>query len=95
MTTTWLVRSLVGFSSTGFMATSGSAPAASACTHWAWPISPPSAVTAAFNAMFWPLNGATRTPRRANSRHSPVTIHDLPASLVAPQTTRPPLTAET
>ena len=73
------------------MAASGSTPAASACTHWAWPISAPSAVTAALSAMFWALNGATRTPRRASSRHSPATTNDLPASLVVPHTseTRP------
>ena len=74
------------------MATSGSTPAANACTHWACPISPPSAVTAALRAMFWPLNGATRTPWRARRRHRPVTTHDLPASLVVPHTTRPPFT---
>ena len=55
-------RSPVGFSSTGFMATSGSAPAATAWSHWARPISPPSAVTIEFSDMFWPLNGATATP---------------------------------
>ena len=44
-TMTWLVRSPVGLSRIGFMATSGSTPAASACTPWARPISWPSAVT--------------------------------------------------
>ena len=34
-----------------------------ACSAWARPISPPSAVTALFSAMFCGLNGATRTPR--------------------------------
>ena len=38
-TTTWLRRSLPGLSSTGFIADSGSARAARACTHWARPIS--------------------------------------------------------
>ena len=89
ITTTWLVRSLVGLSSTGFIAASGSTPAATAWTHWAWPISAPSAVTDALSAMFWALNGATRTPRRASSRHSPATTNDLPASLVVPHTTQP------
>ena len=44
-TITWLVRSPVGLSRMGFMATSGSTPAASACTPWARPISRPSVVT--------------------------------------------------
>src|SRR4051812_21259799 len=35
--------------------------------------------------MFWALNGATFTPRRASSRHSPVTTWLFPASLVVPQ----------
>ena len=30
--------------------------------------------------MFWALNGATRTPRRASARHNPVTTRLLPAS---------------
>ena len=38
----------------------GAIPAASACTTWARPISPPSAVMKEFSAMFWLLNGATR-----------------------------------
>src|ERR1700733_10781900 len=86
MTTTCAARSPVGFSSTGFMATSGSAPAASAWSHWARPISPPSAVTIEFSDMFWPLNGATATPRRAKSRHRPVVTVDLPASDAVPHT---------
>ena len=40
--------------------------------------------------MFWDLNGATPTPRRASIRHRPVTTVDLPASLAVPQTMRPP-----
>ena len=48
----------------------------------------PSAVTAALSAMFWALNGATFTPWRASSRHSPATTNDLPASLVVPHTRR-------
>ena len=45
-----------------------------------------SSVTAELLAMFWALNGATRTPLRASSRHRPVTTSDLPASEVVPQT---------
>ena len=45
ITTTWLVRSPVGLRRIGFMATSGSTPAARACTPWARPISCPAAVT--------------------------------------------------
>src|SRR3954451_10860998 len=40
--------------------------------------------------MFWALKGATRTPRRARARPSPVTTVDFPASLVVPQTISPP-----
>ena len=90
ITTTWLARSLVGLSSTGFIAASGGTPAATAWTHWAWPISAPSAVTDALSAMFCALNGATRTPRRARSRQSPATTNDLPASLVVPHTSSDP-----
>ncbi|CFE89098.1 Uncharacterised protein [Mycobacterium tuberculosis] len=39
--------------------------------------------------MFCALNGATRTPRRANARHSPAVTALLPASLVVPATSRP------
>ncbi len=45
MTTTWLVRSPVGFKRIGFMATSGVTRAASAWMPWARPISCPSGVT--------------------------------------------------
>ena len=44
----------------GFMRTSGSIPAACACTTCARPISNPSRVTKLFRAMFWLLKGATR-----------------------------------
>ena len=60
ITTTWERLSASGFSRMGFMSTVGSMPAASAWTAWARPISSPSAVTAAFRAMFWALKGATR-----------------------------------
>ena len=87
---TWLVRSDVGLSRIGFMATSGAIPAAWAWAAWARPISWPAGVTAELSAMFWALNGATRTPRRASSRHSPVTTVLFPASLAVPQTMSPP-----
>jgi hypothetical protein len=79
-------------SSTGFIADSGSARAATAWTHWARPISEPSAVTIELLDMFCALNGATRTPRRANARHRPVVTTDLPASDVVPATSRDPVT---
>ena len=55
MTTTWLLRSPPGLSSTGFMAASGTAPAASAWIHWARPISAPSAQTIELLDMFCAL----------------------------------------
>ena len=39
--------------------------------------------------MFWALYGATRTPRRANARHSPVVTTLFPASEVVPATSSP------
>ena len=51
---------------------------------WARPISPPSAVTAEFSAMFCGLKGATATPRRLRMRHSAATNNGLPASDVHP-----------
>src|SRR6185312_5556735 len=59
---------------------------------WARPISPPSTVTAELLDMFCALNGATDRPLRANSRHSPATTIDLPASEVVPATSSAPLT---
>ena len=56
--------SACGFSSTGFMSTRGATPQARACSAWARPISPPSAVTAALFDMFCGLNGRTMRPRR-------------------------------
>src|ERR1700720_64443 len=70
----------------------GASPAARACMAWARPISPPSVVTAELLDMFCALNGATRMPLRANSRHSPATTIDFPASDVVPATSRAPLT---
>ena len=86
-TTTWLVVSLSGLSSTGFMRTSGLTLAARACSHWAVPISPPS-TTRALLDMFWALNGATRIPRRQDQRHSAVASRLLPALLDTPCTIR-------
>src|SRR5581483_3084657 len=76
--------SLSGFSSTGFMSVWGSTPAASACSAWARPISPPSTVTAALFDMFCGLNGITRKPRRTAARAIPATMSDLPTSEPAP-----------
>ena len=59
-------------------------PAAWACTAWARPIAPPSAVAALLGAVFCGLIGATRTPRRRSQRHRPVTSALLPASEVVP-----------
>src|SRR5579872_298488 len=42
--------------------------------------------------MFCALYGATRTPRRANARHSPVVTTLLPASDVVPATSSPLIT---
>jgi hypothetical protein len=90
ITTTWLRRSLPGLSSTGFIATSGRTPAATAWIHCARPISPPSTTMLLFD-MFWALNGATRIPRRANARHRAVVTTDFPASDVVPAIRRDPL----
>src|SRR5579859_10532 len=70
----------------GFMSTVGSTPAACAWANWARPISPPAGHTAALLDMFWALNGATRSPRRANKRHSPATSVLLPADEAVPWT---------
>ncbi len=42
--------------------------------------------------MFCALNGATRMPLRANSRHRPATSTDLPASELVPATSNAPFT---
>src|SRR5579859_2377845 len=70
----------------GFMSTVGSTPAACAWANWARPISPPAGHTAALLDMFWALNGATRSPRRANKRHNPATSVLLPADDAVPWT---------
>ena len=75
------------------MAASGTTPAARACNHWARPISDPSRQTIELLDMFWALNGATRTPRRANHRQMPAVTNDLPASEVVPATSSPPVIA--
>jgi len=92
-TTTWECRSPAGLISTGFIAASGSTRAAAACIAWARPISPPSAVTMEFSAMFCALNGATRTPRRASHRHRPATTTLFPAPEVVPATRSAPFHA--
>src|SRR3546814_765513 len=79
-TTTWAPTSLCGFSSTGFISVVGAIPQARACSAWARPISPPSAVTAALFDMFCGLNGLTARPRRAKARQSPAASSDLPTS---------------
>src|SRR5258708_9901699 len=68
------------------MSTVGSTTAACAWANWARPISPPAGHTAALLDMFWALNGATRSPRRANNRHSPATRVLLPADDAVPWT---------
>src|ERR1700687_321874 len=68
------------------MSTVGSTPAAWAWANCARPISPPAGHTAALLDMFWALNGATRSPRRANRRHSPATSVLLPADDAVPWT---------
>src|SRR3989338_6435132 len=83
---TWAPVSLLGLSSTGFISVCGASPAAWACTAWARPISPPSAVTALLSAIFCGLNGTTLTPWRLSQRHSAVTKVLLPASEVVPCT---------
>ncbi|MCY1295626.1 hypothetical protein D9M70_449740 [compost metagenome] len=85
---TWAPMSVLGLSSTGFMSVWGARPQAWACTAWARPISPPSAVTALFSAMFCGLKGATATPWRLSQRHRAVTSVLLPASEVVPCTIR-------
>ena len=66
------------------MSTEGSRPAARACSHWARPISPPSAQTAALFDMFCALKGATESPRRKAARQSPAVKRDLPTSEPVP-----------
>src|SRR5450631_4365870 len=66
------------------MSTDGATRAARACSAWARPISPPSAVTAALFDMFCGLNGRTFSPRLANARARPATISDLPTSEPVP-----------
>ena len=66
------------------MCTLGATRAARACSAWARPISPPSAVTAALFDMFCGLNGRTLRPRFAKARARPATISDLPTSEPVP-----------
>jgi len=83
--TTWLLESASGFTSTGFIRTSGRMPAASAWKYWAAAISPPS-TTRALLDMLNALNGAVLTPRRAKDRASAVTRKLFPAQLEHPCT---------
>src|SRR6266446_5310631 len=71
--TTWQPVSLSGFRRAGFISSAGSKPHASAWAACARPISPPPRHTAALLDMFCDLNGATRTPDRANNRQRPAT----------------------
>src|SRR5690349_13580344 len=89
------VRSPPGLSRIGLNRTLGSSPAARAWIAWARPISPPSTVTTELLDMFCALNGATRTPRRANNRHRPATTTDFPASELVPATSNAPVIRET
>src|SRR6185295_6513076 len=57
---------------------------------WARPISCPEGVTTELSDMFCALNGATRTPSRASSRHRPATTVLFPASEVVPHTINAP-----
>ena len=67
------------------MCTLGATRAARACSAWARPISPPSAVTAALFDMFCGLNGRTVRPRRVKSaRQARATSSDLPTSEPVP-----------
>ena len=93
MTITWLWRSPDGLIRIGFIAASGSMPAAAACTACARPISLPSRATTEFSAMFCALNGATLTPRRCSQRQMPAVTTDLPASECVPQTRIAPFIA--
>ena len=82
----WLPVSLEGFRRIGFIRTSGSFPAASACTACARPISSPSGVMWLFKAIFWLLNGAVRNPSSRKIRQSAVTRRLLPAPDMVPWT---------
>ena len=85
---TSLLLSPLGLSSTGFMAASGSRPAAQAWTAWEYAISPPLQSTQAFRLMFCPLKGTGCSPRCNRWRQSAVVIKDLPAPLLVPSTIR-------
>ena len=68
------------------MSTWGGTPAASACTAWARPISPPSGVTKELRAMFCDLKGRTRSPSWRNRRQRAVVIRLLPTEEAVPCT---------
>ena len=88
-TTTWARRSLPGLSRTGFIADVASTPAACAWRYCARPISEPSRQTIEWFDMFGAVYGATDRPRRARTRHSPVTTRDFPASEEVPVISSP------
>src|SRR5215472_5771607 len=94
-TTRWLLMSLPGLSSTGFMAASAGTRAAAACIACARPISAPSGVTMELLDMFCALNGATRTPCLASHRQIPAVSTHLPASDAVPATSSDPLICAT
>src|SRR6202012_6100244 len=71
------------------MSTDGATRDARACSAWARPISPPSAVTAALFDMFCGLNGRTSSPRRVKARARPATMSDLPTSEPVPRNISP------
>src|SRR3990172_5033768 len=85
---TWERASASGLRRMGFMSTEGSTPAASACTTCARPISPPSAVTKEFRAMFWDLKCATRRPSCLRMRQRAATSTLLPTEEAVPCTIR-------
>ena len=82
-TTTWLRVLASGFTSTGFIRTSGSTRAARAWRYCAVAISPPR-TTRALLAILRALKGATRMPRRAKLRARAVVTRLFPAELDAP-----------
>ncbi len=84
LTITWLRRSEVGLSSTGFIRTEGSIPAASAWVTCARPISSPSDVANEFSAMFCALNGATFSPSCLKILQSAQQSVDLPTEEPVP-----------
>ena len=81
---TWEPVSFVGLRRIGFIRTSGSTPAHSACITCARPISRPWRVIKEFSAIFCALNGATLYPSCLKMRHSPAAIRLFPALDIVP-----------